>query len=331
MSRVTVITPAHLKDETDAEWLENAFNSLFVQSMKDWTWIIVDDRSQVNIPEFSDERVQLIDSVGTGVGNARNTGAAEADNGPILFLDHDDWLPPHSLAGFLRGHEQAQQQEHKDFGWVVYGETDLVGEDAARHYSPPEFSMNTVLTRIPMMPIGSLHLKAAWAKVGGFKPEMEFGLEDWEYWINLARSGICGYRVEETLYKYRMHARGRRAFLTNDENMVKAQDMVRTIHSDLFKGERPMGCCGGSRRPKTRRTTPTAQTMSVATTEDDLVQVVYHGLQRGFHLTGKGTGTRYYIEGPGQRVRLSIAGKSGVYRQDVRQLSAYGPGMFEVQ
>jgi hypothetical protein len=302
--------------------------------MEDWLWIVVDDRSEVKVPDFDDVRVSIIESQGQGVAHARNSGAEKAQDGPILFLDHDDWLPSRALETFLDGHKKAQAQERKDFGWVVYGDTDLVAPNSVRHYSPPEFSMEAVLNRIPMMPIGSLHLKRAWAKIGGFDPGMEFGLEDWEYWVNLARSGVCGWKVDETVYKYRMHNRGRRAFLnSNDEHMTKAQGMVRTIHQDLFNGERPMGCCGGSRRPRTTRPkTATVQKVNVAsTTESDYVLVVYRGLQRGFHLRGKTSGIQYYVEAPGEYVRVGMAGRYGMHKSDLPHLRAYGPGVFEVE
>jgi hypothetical protein len=335
MSEATIISAVHLKDETDLDWFEEAVDSVREQSVKDWKLIVVDDRSVEELPDFDDARITVLPALGVGVANARNTGAAEADDGPILFLDHDDMLTKSSLAEFLAGMEAAQREKHNDLGWVIYGDTLIVQENSQRHFASPQYDFNRLLKEL-IMPVGSLHLKAAWLAVNGMKPQMEYGLEDWEYWIALGEIGICGWHVPKPLYIYRFHERGRRAFLkSNPGNYEQAQARMRDLHRATYKGESPMGCCGGNARrnpPRRRNAATQDQMVTLASAQpSDFVTVRYGGLMRGFFVTGKATGIKYWIEAPGELVTRKVAGTPGVHRRDLPQLARYGPGVFKVE
>ena len=334
MTEATIISAVHLKDDTDVAWFEEAVDSVRAQTLADWKLIVVDDRSVEEIPDFDDERITVLSSLGVGVANARNTGAAEAEDGPILFLDHDDKLTSSALADFLAGLEAAQKEEHKDLGWVVYSDTLIVQGDSQRHFASPTYDFTRLLKEL-IMPVGSLHLKAAWSAVQGMKPQMEFGLEDWEYWIALGERGVCGWHVPKPLYIYRFHERGRRAFLkTNGDAWNQAQARMRDLHRATFKGEPPVSCCVGTvrrNRPAPQvRTKREIAALAVAQPHD-FVSVRYHGLMRGFFVTGRATGIKYWIEGPGQLVTRKVAGNPGVHRTDLPQLARYGPGIFVVE
>jgi hypothetical protein len=239
---------------------------------------------------------------------------AEADL--LLPLDSDDRLAPFALEKFLGA--------WKGSGFV-YSSTMMFGLDWARLYHAPEYSFYDLLKNLPCM-VGSLHLKSDWARVGGWKPELEGGLEDWEYWIALGEMGVCGTAIPDVCYWYRRTANGRltNLFKEHGENYKRAYAKMRDLHLDSFNGRYPMGCCGGKRAPvvDARGTASMADYQPV----NGAVSVQYVGRRAGsFGVRGNRTGTRYTVPGIGQLV-IQPNGASGVAPEDVPFFMSLGRG-----
>lgn len=93
MPKVSVIIPVY----NCAEFINDAVESVLVQTYKDYEIIIVDDGSTDNLRErlelFAD-KIRYIHQENKGHSCARNTGIKQARGEFIAFLDADDiWLP----------------------------------------------------------------------------------------------------------------------------------------------------------------------------------------------------------------------------------------------
>jgi hypothetical protein len=328
MAKVGVITPVKARTKEEVEWLEEAINSIRAQSAQDWEMVIVNDHSPESLQPLStlfaepNIRGAKLPAGITGTTYARNLAAEMVDAELLLPLDADDLLFEHAIESCVTEWYNGGQ----DAG-IVYGNTVMFTANSQNHYASPPYDFDKLLEHL-FLPVGSLHRKSDWAKVGGWKTTMEFGLEDWEYWIALGELGVCGHRLNVATYKYRRHAGGRLAFLrTHPEAWKQAVQEIRSIHQDTYSGRRPMGCCGnaaanagGSVASGTgaaaRRPESVAAQMA-ATVSASLVPVEYIGPMSGFFEKGRKTGIRYSVEAPGRILKMPD-GRVGVDPKDVQ-------------
>jgi hypothetical protein len=324
MARIGVITPVKARDDTDVAWLCEGIESVLGQSIDDWNMVIVNDHSVVEFKDykrlrqlFKDERVSGARNPQQGVSSARNLAAEKVDAELLLPLDHDDWFPKDAFEIYLGAWDDGGSEKG-----LVYGDTKLVQQNSQRIFAGAKYNFDSLLKTL-FLPVGSLHRKTAWGRVGGWKLEMDQGLEDWEYWIALGELGVCGHYVPKVTYIYRRHARGRLADLrTHQDKFARAQATMRQLHLESFNGRKQMGCCGGGggRSQPTPRQAPPQKiaTMLLKATPDKLVQVEYTGNLSGSHwVTGRNSGLSYIVMGKFQPLRLPD-GRPGVMPQDVQ-------------
>jgi hypothetical protein len=170
-----------------------------------------------------------------------------------------------------------------------------------------------------------MHLKEAWRKVGGWKPAMENGLEDWEYWIALGEIGVCGHYIPEVTYHYRRHPRGRLAHLQkNPDEYLKAQAKMRSLHQKAYDGRDTMpGCCGGGGSGAANANTgiqappPTTAQIMQRVSPAGLIPIRYTGRRKEeFYVKGRSTGIQYAVPGRGHLLKRPD-GREGVHPPDV--------------
>lgn len=322
-AKIGVITPIHAVDDIDVAWLVEAVHSVQQQEFQNWSMVVVNDHSEVDFGDYrelvklfqTEKRLKGTRAEEAGVSNARNLAAGMLDAELLLPLDHDDMFPETAFEDYLEAWRGGGSAEG-----IVYGDTLLMQENSQRIFEGHKYSFNLLLDHL-FLPIGSMHRKADWQKVGGWKPEMNGGLEDWEYWITLGEHGVCGYYVPKTLYTYRRHARGRLATLrTNPEIYARAEAQMRQLHLDTFQGRLPMGCCsgGGGAAAPTNRPAPAnnVPVQMAAVVTGDLVNVIYIGSSTGnFYVQGPRSGIRYLVNGI-NRPLVMPDGRRGVDSQD---------------
>lgn len=312
MPQVSVIMPAKMRTDLEVEWAIEAISSVYAQSFSDWELVFVNDHSPVDpsplkqyLVENADDRfVGMKVREGTsGVVAARNQGVEASRGRMILPLDADDALPPRSIETLM--------EAWKGDG-IVYGNTILFGRDFQKVFRSRDYSFDRLLNEL-IMPVGSLHLRSDWEKVGGWNPEMEDGLEDWEYWIRLGAAGVCGHYVDAVTYRYRRRTGGRlRSMKKEPRRYQKAYAKMREIHKELYNGRRPVSCCGdhilSPSKAKQERTVPPPV--------GDLWVVRYDGHRQGrFGTRGAVTNNSYIIPGNGEVV-LDMQGRPAVDPRD---------------
>ena len=92
-SKISIVIPTY----NQAEYLQEAIESVFSQTYKNTEIIIIDDGSTDNtlkvVNSFNDNKIIFIQQRNKGASSARNTGIKEANGEYIAFLDSDDlWL-----------------------------------------------------------------------------------------------------------------------------------------------------------------------------------------------------------------------------------------------
>ena len=148
------------------------------------------------LDDFRKPKTKLIRTSNQGPSNARNKGIASANGEYILPIDADDKIGDTYL-------EKAVNilDNHKEIG-IVYCEAELFGARSCK-WDLPEYTFPRVLLHNCIF-CTAMFRKSDWVNVGGYKNEMEFSSEDWEFWLSLIERGIEVYRIPETLFYYRI-------------------------------------------------------------------------------------------------------------------------------
>jgi hypothetical protein len=149
------------------------------------------------------------------------------------------------------------------------------------------------------VPCGVMFHKSGWEACGGVPESFRFGRQDWAFAVALGEKGYCGQRIPKPLYYYRREGQNRS--IRN-----KSADWWRTFRRQmeerfphLYRGERPMGCCG---RKTVVKTAPKVGAQSVkmqalprmtpGATGMVLVEYIGQNVGRGMFY-GEETGARY--------------------------------------
>lgn len=315
---VSIITPIRATKPHHLIWLNEAIHSVAAQTaLESCEMIVVDDHSTIDIGPVKTnwDRIRWLEASGEGVSDARNE-AAEAARSPLLYpLDADDKFSPEAVASSLKA-----WYNHKDK--IIFSDVIMFTQDTQRAWIAPEYDFTELLHHTTIL-VGSLHLKADWQRVGGWRPDMKKGLEDWEYWIALGEIGVCGHHVNEFLYWYRMNPGGRMTRLKGNgqREFQEAKLRMRDLHRDTYNGRFPVGCCGGSPvKGAGRPGKPNRKAQLDAIARDGKrVPIQYVGGRAGsFQATGPSRLT-YNIAGKDALV-TDNNGKPGVLDQDVAWL-----------
>ncbi len=347
MARVSVVIPVKARNEDDVKWTRECLRAIQVQTYRDVEIFLVNDHSPQDLRGLkdvvgNDRRTTAMMSKGHGVSAARNTGVEASSGELLLAVDHDDYLPRHAISRMVG----VWDGEGKTCG-IVYPDTVSFGIDFRKEEPAPRYTFRQLLQTM-FMPIGSLHRVKDNRTLGGWREDMEAGLEDWEFWLRMGEEGIWGYHLDEPLYYYRRHPRGRLAFLrSHEEAWNKAYAQMRSLHAEYFNGKEPKVCrgCGGGRR----RVVPAARqqaaaralvgTMPRGTQREileaaaipagNLVQVIYRGSKEGNFFIKGPSGMRYEVTGKNGPLWMKD-GRRGVLRQDLNVILAQDGGAFEV-
>jgi len=225
------------------KYLSDAIESLQRQKLQDFRVIIVDDGGHQGLAEIipnDDHRFRLLELENNqGLSTARNRGIEWLDTEYIVPLDADDMLMPQALEQMLRAQNSTIDP------LIVYGDIIPFWDNGAKaKIKLEEYNFDRLLTR-SIIPATAMYPREAWEKVGGYDELMRDGYEDWDFHIRLGLIGVCGRKIKYKILKYRQHDGTMRDVLEKDK--IKQQlvlDYLHNKHYSIYKGERPMGCCG---------------------------------------------------------------------------------------
>ncbi len=226
MAAVSVIIPCY----NQGKWIHEALDSLYIQTFKDFEIIVVNDGSTEPVTQKilgeleSESRVRLITTENQGLAEARNTAIRESSGEFVFPLDADDKVAPTMLEKTVE-----YMRSHADVG-IIYTQARLFGEQNEA-WELPEYRFPDILAG-PMIYASALFRRRDWEQVGGYRSDMIYGWEDYDFWLSLISMGVEVYQIPEPLFYYRK-TRGGMAGLSH-EKMLYSFGKLFEHHRQLY-------------------------------------------------------------------------------------------------
>ena len=146
----------------------------------------------------------------------------------------------------------------------------------------PEYNFDRMLHKNPM-PAGILYPRQGWVEAGGYPERMIYGREDWAFNIALGIKGYCGHKLNGLSGNLcRREGKNRSVRTTGGGWFQRFKSQLMAEFPEIYEGDRPVGCCGGSRRTTPRRRVPRNAVATQSLTGVDGFKVLeYVGGNRG--------------------------------------------------
>lgn len=197
-NKISIIVPCY----NQAQYLDECLQSVLAQTYENWECIIVNDGSPDDTEVVAkkwvekDNRFQYLYKKNGGLSSARNAGITIAKGIYILPLDADDKIASNYC-------ELAIQEFINDADLkLVYCLAEKFGDEQGL-WQLPEFSMQA-MAKNNIIFCTAFFKKTDWVEVGGYDENMIYGLEDWEFWISILKSGGRVKRVDAICFFYRV-------------------------------------------------------------------------------------------------------------------------------
>lgn len=230
MPKVSVIVTCYNQED----YIEEALQSVLDQVYEDWECVIVNDGSLDNsekvICEFirKDSRFIYIKQKNQGVVAARNNAIEKSSGKYILPLDGDDKIDRKYLLLAVPVMEADEEVS------LVYCNVQCFGMRTEKFGLPP-LTLRNILNNGCCV-VTSLFRRVDFDAIGGFKQCMNKGLEDWEFFISLTERGGKFYKIEKTLFHYRVLNQHRDGSYNSSikKELIKS---ILSIHSETYYHE----------------------------------------------------------------------------------------------
>ena len=195
--KVSIIVPCYKQ----AEYLSETLDSVLVQTYPYWECVIVNDGSPDNTEEIAmhycrkDMRFKYVSQKNKGLASARNMGIANSSGEFILPLDADDLIAPTYL-------EKAVDR------FICFPETKLVYCKAVKfgkencYWDLPPFNYEQFIWSNCIF-CSALFRRSDYDQTSGYRVDLIYGNEDWDFWLTLLKKDDVVHRIEEVLFYYR--------------------------------------------------------------------------------------------------------------------------------
>jgi glycosyltransferase involved in cell wall biosynthesis len=185
----------------DAQFIEQAVNSVLNQTYQNKEIIIVDDGSNEEtkavLKKLEHNITKLITQDNKGQSTARNVGIKQAKGEFILVLDSDDFFEPTFCEKAINIFKSDLETKIVSCYVNLIFENGSITQFELQGGSIKDFLFfNQVLGT-------SMFKKEDWSFCGGYDESMRNGFEDWEFFIRLLKNGGTAKVIKEPLYNYR--------------------------------------------------------------------------------------------------------------------------------
>lgn len=226
--KVSIIIPVY---DVKPCYINDAINSALKQTYKNIEIIVVNDGSTKEetlayLKTIDNPVIKVVNQDNKGLAEARNIGIKNCTGEYILPLDADDIIDKTYVEKAIDIMENIS-----DIG-IVYCRANLFGVKAGE-WSLPNFDLPSFLTQNCIF-CTALFRKSDWEKVGGYKKEMCYGYEDFEFWLSLIENGAKVYKIPEILFHYRQHE----VSMITEVNKEKSSylwKLIHEFHKDLYE------------------------------------------------------------------------------------------------
>jgi len=237
MPRVSVIIPTYNR----AAMIEQAIESVLVQTFRDYEIVVVDDGStdgtRQGLMRYQN-RIRYLYQDNQERSIARNNGVAASIGEYLVFLDSDDLLLPNMLGSLIAALNSRLEMGLIAGGYQYVNEICQVLRKVRPWLHNPSITLETLLS-FGLTPTNAVMVHRDWfERVGGFDPT-HTGAEDMDFWYRLSLEG-CGMGWERSIVcQYRIHnsnftnnvKKNHAAFFTVLDSLFARTDLP----SDIFK------------------------------------------------------------------------------------------------
>lgn len=287
------------------------------QTFQGFEVVVVDDGSTDNTAEVMQDYadgwrgIRYIRQDNAGTGAANNTGVKAALGKYVTITGADDMREVWSLADL---YEAAEANPHS----FVYDEPIVLSHGKRNgRYKLDAYDFEMLLLK-NMVPAGIMYPKRAWAEAGGYPTRglIRRGREDWAFNIALGIKGWCGVKIDRPGYLYRRHENNRTNTNTDTEWLQRFLAQMADLYPGIYRGDRPMGCCGGGKRTPQATTQKAMSAMSRSGAPiEGMALIEYAGRNKGSSQWGGPGGSpsgQKYIFGDNARDKIKYVKASDV-------------------
>lgn len=221
------------------------------QTLQSFEIIIVDDASTDETPLVMEKLVDITKGIrgwrreeNGGTATTLNYGIERAVGKYITFLSADDMREPESLERLVRTCQQHPHSFAYDDIWLFHSNKRI------KKWAMEDYDFDTLIHK-NQVHAGIVFPKKAWKEVGGYPDIMGNGREDWAFNVALGVHGWCGEHVKEYGYLYRRENQNRSLQNTSPEHHEVFLKKISGLFPGVYRGERPMACCGKGRTQPT--------------------------------------------------------------------------------
>lgn len=267
------------------------------QTLQSFEVIVVDDASTDETPEIMSELCDLTKGIrgyrldtNQGTAHTLNYGIERAVGQFITFLSADDMREPWSLEALVRSCQAHPHSFAYDDVWLFFH------NKRVKQWSMEDYDFESLIYK-NQVHAGIVYPKQAWQEVGGYPGIMNDGREDWAFNVALGVHGWCGEHIRQYGYLYRRENQNRSLTNTSPNHYDKFLQKISGLFPEIYRGERPMACCGKGRTQPSRSVTRSSQQPAT-------------GMRRSMTVNGASGGAMATPENTKGMVRLVYTGKA---------------------
>ena len=228
MKKVSVIIPCY----NQGKYLAEAINSVLAQTYMNVEIIVTDDCSTDNTMEVLTDLAENSPNIffihnekNLGVAASRNLAIEQSTGDYILPLDADDTIEKTYV-------EKAAKilDKNPNIG-IVYCNARKFGK-VNEKWDLPDFDISTFLFQNCIFNC-AMFRKNDFIQAGGFDPDFNIGAEDWDLWLYFLETGLGVYKINETLFNYRIYDKSSRTQISSVNYKIIWQKILKK-HIDLY-------------------------------------------------------------------------------------------------
>jgi glycosyltransferase involved in cell wall biosynthesis len=194
---VSVVVPCF----NQGVYLEEAINSVLIQTYTNWECVIVNDGSTDDTSivaqklQSRDKRIKLIEKSNGGLSDARNAGVLQSSGSLILPLDADDRIHAEYLLLAVREFESDPSVS------LIYSLAEFFGSKTGAWNVRYKGYENLLMSNTIFC--SAVYRRSDFDRIGGYDVAMRNGFEDWEFWLRLLSPGAKVVQLSKVLFFYR--------------------------------------------------------------------------------------------------------------------------------
>lgn len=230
MAKVSVIIPCY----NHGQYIDEAVQSVLDQSYQDFEIIVVNDGSTDEytnklLSDYLKPKTTVIKTEYKGLHSARNTAISAAKGEYILPLDADDKIGTKFLELAVN-----VLDKNKKVG-IVGSNVEAFGDQSWK----VETKADTKRILVDNFLVAtSMFRRKDWEKAGGYKTNMKYGWEDYDFWLTLLENGADIKIISEWFYYRKVNSSSNRPFsLSSMTKEMREMSFIQLFenHPKLYK------------------------------------------------------------------------------------------------